>query len=491
LAATGIITRRQIRTYILAIAVLLVLLVGLLLLLYLFSRPLVNVGAAKTDGYRHVLSIYGYEGDRLYRPVEVAVDKNGNIYVADSFKHRIVVFDSTGKFLTKFGEYGEGPTNLKFPSAVAVAPDGRVYVLCSAEDKIVAFRDGKPFWVVNVEKPLAATIKKDRLYIATARGVMIGDLDGRLLASFGVRGAGSGMVDMPNGISVDDKGNIYVADSMNYRIQAFNKDGKPLWTLGKGPKDRRKAIQSTERTYGLPTGMTIDENNILYFMDAFNGEIVMADNKGKELKKVGSWGHDDGQFYYPGGLTYAGNRNFIVADKFNDRVQVLYIPSPRPEVLTQIPRYSIPLAALLFVALLLAWLLRRRKQVVAADSSFIDRAIAENKLPMLRDGFKKILVTEEAYETYKDQTHDGVALGELLEVGKHDEGIAEKISEAFGIQDASAKILAICKRRRTRSTLLTEDESLKVSAEELEIQALDFDQLMALYQESEVQEEPA
>ncbi|MFZ3062179.1 MAG: 6-bladed beta-propeller, partial [Actinomycetota bacterium] len=168
--------RGRIRKYILATAVLLVILAGLIFLVYLLSRPPTNIGAKSAEGYRHLFSIYGFEGDRLYRPTEVAIDKNGNIYVADTFKHRIVVFDSTGKFIRMFGEKGEKPTQIQFPSAVAVAPDGRVYVLSATQNKIVVYRGSKPYWVINVEKPLAVTIKKNRLYITTARGIMIGDL---------------------------------------------------------------------------------------------------------------------------------------------------------------------------------------------------------------------------------------------------------------------------------------------------------------------------
>lgn len=354
--------KEKMRRYIIVTTVLLVILIGLLFLLYLFTRPPVNIGGVTTKGYTHLFSIYGASGDRLYRPADVAVDKNGNIYVADTFKHRIMEFDSKGKFIRKFGVKGSHATQIELPSSVVVAPDGRVYVFSSTQGKIVVFRNFKPYWVIGAERPLAGTIKKGRLYITTDRGIMIGDLNGKLITTFGQRGRLKGFVDMPNGVAVDDKGIVYVTDSMNYRIQAFNTKGKSLWTLGKPPKSKQQAIKSTERSYGLPTGMAIDEDGYLYFVDALSGEIVIVDSKGKEVKKVGEWGHDDGQFYYPGGIAYAGDRKFVIADKFNDRVQVISIPSPvaiLPEQLTQL-QCLIPIIILLILLAVIVWYLHKR-----------------------------------------------------------------------------------------------------------------------------------
>ncbi len=484
--ATGTtLTRKKIRKYILASAVLAVILASLLFLLYLLSKPPTNIGAKRLEGYNHEFSIYGFEGDRLSRPTEVAVDKNGDIYVVDSNKHRIVVFDSTGKFIRKFGKEGEKSTELQFPSAVAVAPDGRVYVLSSTQNKIVIYRNFKPDRVIPVEKPLSATIKKSRLYITTARGIMIGDLDGEPIDSFGRRGSGIGLVDLPNGIAVDDKGNTYVADSMNYRVQAFSKEGKSMWILGKPPKSKQKAIKSIERTYGLPTGLAIDENDYLYFVDAFNGEIVIANNKGEEVEKIGSWGHDDGQFYYPGGIAYAGNRKFVIADKFNNRVQVVYIPSPaaeRPAI--RLARYAVPLLPLLFLLLLAAWLLRRRGRVIVTEPTFLDWAIENDALAMLRDEFRVLRVAEEVYKAYEDRVEADIALADILEVGKYKENMINKIAKDFDTDAISVKTLAICKKSRARSKLLVDNPALRKIAKQLKISVLNHDELMALYEES-------
>lgn len=478
--------KAQMRRYAMTTSTLIILLGGMLFLLYLFSRPPEFVGAEKASGYNHELSIYGFEGDRLNKPLEVAVAANGDIYVADSNKHRIVVFNSEGEYITRIGNPGDGRTDINFPTAVAVAPDGRVYVASKTQNKIVIYsKEHKPVWVIDVQNPLALSIKDKRLYVTTSRGIMIGALDGSLITSFGSRGAKKGSVDMPTGIAVDDKSNIYVADSMNYRIQAFDKEGKSLWTLGKAP-DKKNAIKSAERDYGLPVGMAIDEHNYLYFMDAFAGEIVTVSPSGKEVSKVGAWGKNDGQYFYPGGLAYAGDRKFVVADKTNDRVQIVTIPSPVPPTIAEYTvRYSLPVLAVLgTIALLIGWLLKSRRRVAVLDNTFLDKAIALGSVSALKDQFDKLFVTSETYELYKDKTVEDIKLDSLLSIIK--KGRQPGAIKDLGLKNKShIEALTTAIKYGGKATLLTNDTELEQLASYLKMTVLSNEELAKLISEAE------
>ncbi|MDQ6693517.1 MAG: TIGR03663 family protein, partial [Chloroflexota bacterium] len=83
-------------------------------------------------------------------PGGIAVDKSGNVYVADTWNHRIEKFDSNGKFLAKWGEFinlsdpsaaNDGSRDSKFfgPRGVAVGPDGNVYVTDTGNKRVVVF----------------------------------------------------------------------------------------------------------------------------------------------------------------------------------------------------------------------------------------------------------------------------------------------------------------------------------------------------------------
>lgn len=360
-----VLERTENRRYLSIIVVLLIALLALLYLYYLLTKPPTIVGREREKvGFNNVFSIYGFRDDRLSRPSDVAVDEDGNIYVADSNKHRIVVFNSGGAYVTKFGIAGKGKGQLWFPGGVAVDKDGNVFVLSKPLNKVVIYgRNHQPKWEISVSSPEAVRVANNRLYITTDRGVMIGTLKGEPIASFGRRGKSLGQVDMPTGIAVDKKGNIYLADSLNYRVQAFNSDGKSIWALG-APPPPEQDIKYANRTFGLPAGLVLADDGLLYLVDAFTGEIILINTKGKEVAKVGDWGHDDGQLYYPAGIAYAGNERFVIADKFNDRVQVVRIPSPvvrpaeRARRLILSPYFLIPL--ILLILLLVVWWWRNR-----------------------------------------------------------------------------------------------------------------------------------
>ncbi len=54
-------------------------------------------------------------------------------------------------------------------------------------------------------------------------------------------------------MAVDEDGNIYVADSFNYRVQALSKAGKVLWVYGNPiPPDKAIQFQGADRKFGLP-----------------------------------------------------------------------------------------------------------------------------------------------------------------------------------------------------------------------------------------------
>jgi DNA-binding beta-propeller fold protein YncE len=308
---------------------LLLILIALLLFYFMISRPAISRNASSQKDFKTLFSIYGFEGDLLRRPSGVALDGQGRIFVADTGKQRVVVFDENGKYVTQFGDPGTGRFKIKDPIAVSIAPDNSIFVLSKTLKKIVKYdAQYKPIHEINFgESPLAMTIHDRKIYVTTIGGIMIGDLAGNLITSFGSRGKAPGQFDLPGGITVGPNGNIYVADSMNYRVQALTKDGNPLWQYGKPlPSKNPMMYQGADRKFGMPASIALDDNGHLYVVDGLSCEIDVLDTNGKFIEKIGDIGHDDGFFYYPDGITYAGNGNVVLADKFNDRVQVFRVP---------------------------------------------------------------------------------------------------------------------------------------------------------------------
>ncbi|MHB0977735.1 MAG: 6-bladed beta-propeller [Candidatus Aquicultorales bacterium] len=359
-----VLTRRSRRD--LGIVLLLLAVLASLALFYLWiKRPLRLKDSVEPGGYSVLYSIYGAEGDRLHRPEEVAVDGDGTLYIADTFKHRVVVFDSDGKFIRSIGSKGTGYGHIEYPSGVATA-DGRLFVLSYTQNKIVVFDTvAKPIWEITIPEPESAVARHGRLYVATARGVMIGDLKGRLITSFGEQGNGPGQFDRPTGIAVDSKGDIYVSDSLNYRLQAFDKDGKFKWQAG-GVRQGEPAGRQRDRAFGLPVGLAVDDKDRLYLVDAFAGEVRIFTSKGREIKALGEWGNDEGRFYFPAGIAYLGEERFAIADRFNDRVQVIRIPDPEGGAKAKALDWTVPLALLLVLVLIVVVTLRTLRKSTGA-----------------------------------------------------------------------------------------------------------------------------
>jgi len=83
---------------------------------------------------------FGSGNGQFYNPSSIAVDKDGNIYVADTLNHRIQKFDSDGNFLIKWGARGTGDAQFNSPQGVAVDNNGQVYVADTGNNRIQIFK---------------------------------------------------------------------------------------------------------------------------------------------------------------------------------------------------------------------------------------------------------------------------------------------------------------------------------------------------------------
>lgn len=97
----------------------------------------------------------GYDG-----AVGVASDSVGNVYVADTLNDRLQKFSSSGSFITKWGEPGSGPGQLKSPAGLAVDGQGYVYVADSGNNRVVKLEPwtGGPKISISAPSPAQTTL---------------------------------------------------------------------------------------------------------------------------------------------------------------------------------------------------------------------------------------------------------------------------------------------------------------------------------------------
>ena len=189
------------------------------------------------------------EGDRIY-----AVDLGG----VTSNEHRIRVFDPvTGAHLFDFGKRGSGPGEFNFPYDVAVGKDGRLYVVDAGNFRVQIFdHDGKYLksfgqlgtQLGNLARPKEiATDAEGNVYVVDAAfgNFQIFNSEGQLLLFIGQhteKDRPAGYM-LPSGIYVDEDGRVYVVDQWYSKVDVFRparlkaEDG---WLAGKAPAAAKK-----------------------------------------------------------------------------------------------------------------------------------------------------------------------------------------------------------------------------------------------------------
>ena len=266
--------------------------------------------------------------DGVARPLGVAVASNGTVYAPETSGERLIrVFDKDGQPGQAFAV--EGTTKLsRYPIYVAVSPkDQRVYVSDQQALTIFIFTPNgevvghvpSPFeggWA-----PLALAFDKaGNLYVTDVtpgnHRLVVLDPDGNLVRTFGTEGEGAGQFSFPNGIAVDGKGYVYVSDSGNGRVLAFDADGNLLYGIGRGVGKGDLA---------LPRGIAVDdERRVLLVVDTTNQGVNVYDISGstpKFIYTLGGQGTAADSFRFPNGVAVDGGKVYIT-DRENNRVTI-------------------------------------------------------------------------------------------------------------------------------------------------------------------------
>ncbi|TAN23584.1 MAG: hypothetical protein EPN32_11220, partial [Rhodanobacter sp.] len=144
------------------------------------------------------------------------------------------------------------------------------------------------------------------------------------VASWGGPGSAAGQFDGPNGIAVADH-RVYVADSLNHRIQIFDLQGHFLSIIAVGPQGLLPQAR--------PMNLNIAGDK-LYVGDYWNDAVQVFTLDGYLLRTLGGQqGAAPGQFRAPGGASAEPDGTIVVADFYNQRVQML---SPQGRFIRQI-----------------------------------------------------------------------------------------------------------------------------------------------------------
>lgn len=182
--------------------------------------------------------------------------------VVDQEDNRIMVFDRQGKFLKAWGKRGNGPSEFQEPSGMTTDGNRHIYVLDTWNGAIKGFdENGKPLAVVSLGKlggfygPRGIGFDGQNFIVADSGGQRLAlvSLRGDLISAWGSLGNGTGQFKGPLAAVSDGKGNYYVADTDNNRIQILDKDGKVEKVIKVGFSVLALAIDNEGRLYASTT----------------------------------------------------------------------------------------------------------------------------------------------------------------------------------------------------------------------------------------------
>ena len=337
-----------------------------------------KVSAAGTITTVAGTSSLGYSGDggpatsaQLNAPYGVAVDPDGNLYIADRLNNRVRKVSAAGTITTVAGSgratvrmaySGDGgpatSAKLNDPSGMAVDAGGNLYIADTANNRVRKVSaagiittvagggydgDGAAAALSELNHPIRRRRgSAGNVYIADNQNYRVRKISAAGIittvagnGSPGYSGDGgpatSAQLYYPSGVAVDAGGNLYIADTLQpqrpkgVRSGVHHNRGRErfFWLLG-----RRRACH--QRAVGYPYGVAVDASGNLYIADSSNHRVRKVSASGiiTTVAGTGSSGYSgDGgpatsaQLDYPYGVAVDAGGNLYIADTYNHCVR--------------------------------------------------------------------------------------------------------------------------------------------------------------------------
>lgn len=210
------------------------------------------------------------------KPHGLRVDADGNIWTTDGETHYVLKLDPEGRILMVLGKIGGSGSDrndllFKAPTDVGFDGAGNIYVTDGGNNRIVKFTSS-----------------------------------GKLITAWGSKGIEAGQFDLPHAVLIDKNNQVYIADRNNKRIQIFDLEGKFLkaWT-----------------EIGYAYNLVFDQDQTIWMTDARADRVVHLDKDGNIVGGFGTFGKNPGEFSSVHGLAVTPEGAIFTTEIYNWRVQ--------------------------------------------------------------------------------------------------------------------------------------------------------------------------
>ena len=243
----------------------------------------------------------GEDAVKLDGPVGLALDSKGNIIVVEQFNNRIHKISPEGKSLQITGKEGSGPGEFLNPRGIAIDKDDNIYIVDTGNSRIQIFSptfefikqfgkegmgDGEFYYPRGI-----AFDKEGNMFVADTfhDQVQVFSKEGIFLRKYGESGSEFGQFNGTRYIASDSEGNIYITDYKNGKVVKYDKDDNYELEFGN---------ESDRINLSYPEGIVIDDRDYIYVADAGNNrivkfcvsQIVIHSNLGEKYSEEKNWG---------------------------------------------------------------------------------------------------------------------------------------------------------------------------------------------------------
>lgn len=202
-------------------------------------------------------------------PRGIAVDTNDNILIVDGGNHRLQKFNRNVEFVASVGTMGSGLNQFMYPTGIAISKRRMIYVCDRDNGRIQILNADLTFSgsfgqrgdaAGQFSAPLGLTLdSRSNVYIADSGNhcIQVYTEDGRYLRKFGSRGSGQGKLYYPSAVCMESEDTLHVVDG-NGRVCVFSCEGQFLQTFG-------------ELRYAC--GIAVDRRGQVYVSDSGNNRL--------------------------------------------------------------------------------------------------------------------------------------------------------------------------------------------------------------------------
>jgi sugar lactone lactonase YvrE len=273
---------------------------------------------------------------QLLAPHGMAVDSKGVLYVADQRVGAVFIFNTETREVRMIRNGVEG--HFKLVNGVAIDDDDRIFVSDGKLHRISIFNQ-KLEQIDEIEDglvdPVGLAIDRENriLYVADTQQDQVIAYDADTLKLLRKIGSGGhhelstpGDFSGPTGVAVDQDGNLYVTDTMNYRVEIFDADGKFISQFGRHC--------DMPGCFAHPKGISIDSDGHVWVADSMIELLQVFSKDGELLGFLGGTGHYPGQFDALANVFVDKQNRVFTSEQYPGRVQVFrYVTDAEAEKL--------------------------------------------------------------------------------------------------------------------------------------------------------------